>query len=160
MSTSMSASDVREIVARVQDPEIPVLSIDDLGILRDVSVEHGSVTVTITPTYSGCPALGTITAEIRTALHEHGIDHVDVRTVLSPAWTTDWMTDDARRRLNEYGIAPPRPAEAAGLLQIGVRCPRCRSVETRERSRFGATACQAQYTCSSCQEPFDHFKRH
>lgn len=152
----MTAEEARAIVARVADPEIPVLTIDDLGILRDVAVVDDRVVVTITPTYSGCPALEAIRGDVARSLRDHGAEEVEVRTVLSPAWTTDWMSEAGRRKLAEYGIAPPGPA----LLQLGVCCPRCGSADTRELSRFGATACQAQYVCQACLEPFDHFKRH
>jgi ring-1,2-phenylacetyl-CoA epoxidase subunit PaaD len=143
------------MVAQVPDPEIPVLTIEDLGILRGVEVEDERVVVTITPTYSGCPALDVIRDEIGLRLRSHTRD-VEVRTVLSPAWTTDWMSDEGRRKLREYGIAPP----GQSLLQLGVCCPRCGSLDTRQLSRFGATACQAQYVCQGCREPFDHFKEH
>ena len=157
----MTADEARRIVADVPDPEIPVVTIAELGILRDVRIEAGTVVVTITPTYSGCPAMDAIRAEIRARLDEHGVADVDVRTVLSPAWTTDWLTDEARRKLSAYGIAPPAPRAAGSpLLQLGVCCPQCGSFDTRERSRFGSTACQSQYVCRSCLEPFDHFKAH
>jgi ring-1,2-phenylacetyl-CoA epoxidase subunit PaaD len=165
---------VRELVASVRDPEIPVLTIEDLGILRDVSVDGENITVTITPTYSGCPAMAAIRADIEQSLQGIGAGSVEVRTVLSPPWTTDWMSDDARRRLEQYGIAPPGRREQLIQLQLlpqavsrsqratadqpAVRCPHCGSANTRERSRFGATACQAQYVCGDCLEPFDHFK--
>lgn len=152
----VSAAEVRAIVANVPDPEIPVLTIEDLGILRDVAVEDDHVVVTITPTYSGCPALDAIRTDIARRVREQGAEDVEVRTVLSPAWTTEWMSENGRRKLREYGIAPPGPP----LLQIGVCCPRCGSADTREQSRFGATACQAQYVCQACLEPFDHFKSH
>lgn len=154
----VSAARARELVAAVLDPEIPVLTIDELGILRDVEVEAGDhVVVTITPTYSGCPAMDLIREQIDSRLREHGYDGAEVRTVLSPAWTTDWISAEGLRKLREYGIASPGPVEAA---LAGVRCPRCGSDNVRELSRFGATACQAQYACQSCLEPFDHFKAH
>jgi ring-1,2-phenylacetyl-CoA epoxidase subunit PaaD len=159
---SALAAEVRAAVAAVPDPEIPVLTIEDLGILRDVAVEDDHVVVTITPTYSGCPAIDAIRADVATVLRAHGIEDAEVRTVLSPAWTTDWMSEQGRRKLREYGIAPPAPraADASRLVQLGVCCPRCGSFDVRESSRFGATACQAQYACRSCLEPFDHFKAH
>lgn len=152
----VSAAEARAIVAEVPDPEIPVLTIADLGVLRGVAVEDERIVVTITPTYSGCPALDAIRDDIAARLRERGTEEVEVRTVLSPAWTTDWMSTEGRRKLQEYGIAPPNQ----GLLQLGVCCPRCGSMDTRELSRFGATACQAQYVCQACLEPFDHFKDH
>jgi ring-1,2-phenylacetyl-CoA epoxidase subunit PaaD len=159
---SLTADRVREALVAVPDPEIPVLTIGDLGILRDVVVEAGHIVVTITPTYSGCPAMDMIRDEIHKRLHAIGADDAEVRTVLSPAWTTDWMSDEGRRKLREYGISPPGRCSAAPapLLQLGVCCPRCGSCDVRELSRFGATACQAQYVCQSCLEPFDHFKAH
>ncbi|MFD5224776.1 1,2-phenylacetyl-CoA epoxidase subunit PaaD [Microbacterium sp. NPDC058342] len=153
----------REIVARVADPEIPVLTIEDLGVLRDVRPgAGGGVVVDITPTYSGCPAMDAIRDDIVLALTAEGFDDVDVRLVLSPAWTTDWMSADGRRKLSEYGIAPPtgRAAHSRGpiRLAITVRCPQCGSLDTREVSRFGSTSCKALYECRACLEPFDHFK--
>jgi ring-1,2-phenylacetyl-CoA epoxidase subunit PaaD len=152
----VNAVQAEEIVASVPDPEIPVLTIADLGILRDVAVEGERVVVTITPTYSGCPAMHTIRQDICKRLREHGAQRAEVRTVLSPAWSTDWMSEDGRRKLREYGIAPPGRTGAGE----DVHCPRCGSANVSELSRFGATACQAQYACQSCLEPFDHFKSH
>jgi ring-1,2-phenylacetyl-CoA epoxidase subunit PaaD len=152
---------VRAVVAEVPDPEIPVLTIDDLGILRDVHVDDdGHVDVTITPTYSGCPAMDTIRADVTGALRERGYDDVSVSLVLSPAWTTDWMSDSGRRKLAEFGIAPPapRPADGPVALALSVRCPQCGSPDTRELSRFGSTACKSLWACNACREPFDHFK--
>jgi ring-1,2-phenylacetyl-CoA epoxidase subunit PaaD len=148
-----------DVVAAVPDPELPVISIDDLGILRSVETdEDGTVVVTITPTYSGCPAMDAIRADIRTTLGEHGYDRVEVRTVLHPAWSTDWISARGRARLAEFGIAPPRPCAGGGLLQLAVACPQCGSTRTRLVSRFGSTACKAHRTCLDCDEPFDHFK--
>lgn len=145
---------VRERVAAVLDPELPAVTIEDLGILRDVTVEGTHVTVTITPTYSGCPAMQEITDDIRTALD--GYD-VEVRTVLSPAWTTDWITEAGRRALEADGIAPPGPV----FVRLGgLGCPRCGSRDTEELSRFGSTACKSLWRCRSCREPFDHVKAH
>jgi ring-1,2-phenylacetyl-CoA epoxidase subunit PaaD len=154
---------VRQVVAAVPDPELPVLTIDDLGILRDVSVdEHGKVDVTITPTYSGCPAMDTIRADIIAALAESGHTDAEVTLVLSPAWTTDWMSDEGRRKLLEYGIAPPgahRGGDGGAVhLSLSLRCPQCGSPDTRELSRFGSTACKSLWVCNACREPFDHFK--
>jgi ring-1,2-phenylacetyl-CoA epoxidase subunit PaaD len=168
---------VRAIVAAVPDPEIPVLTIDDLGVLRDVSVDGtGHVEVTITPTYSGCPAMDTIRADIADRLAEHGHNDVRVSLVLSPAWTTDWMSDEGRRKLLDYGIAPPGAGPHHGgdrgqrgpgggadgrrpvPLTLSLRCPLCGSPDTRELSRFGSTACKSLWVCNACREPFDHFK--
>lgn len=157
---------VREALAEVVDPEIPVLTLEDLGVLRDVTVgDDGRVEVTITPTYSGCPAMDTIRADVERVLADHGCAGARVRTVLAPAWTTDWMSEAGRRKLAEAGIAPPRPAPA-GPPALGpeprpvdlVRCPRCGSADTRLISRFGSTACKALRACKRCLEPFDHFK--
>jgi ring-1,2-phenylacetyl-CoA epoxidase subunit PaaD len=152
-----------EQAAAVCDPELPVLTIEDLGVLRDVEVDGDRVTVTITPTYSGCPAMDAIRDDVVLALTAAGFAEVEVRTVLAPAWTTDWMTDAGKRKLAEYGIAPPTGrAVARGpvRLALSVRCPRCGSVDTREITRFGSTSCKALYECRACLEPFDHFKVH
>jgi ring-1,2-phenylacetyl-CoA epoxidase subunit PaaD len=156
------ASDIHAIVAHVRDPEIPVLTIGDLGILRRVDIDGETVVVTITPTYSGCPALAVIEADIKAALHDCGVVEVDVRISYSPPWTTAWMSRDARDRLSAYGVAPPTDQceGSTTMLALGVRCPQCGSTSTREWSRWGSTACQAQYICRSCQEPFDHFKNY
>jgi len=161
------------VLAAVTDPEIPVITIADLGILRDVDVRHGRITITITPTYSGCPAMQEIEADVRAALGRRGWDDVELRTVLSPAWTTDWMSDDGRRKLRNYGIAPPAPRPTgAVLVQLGrrpgsasptlvpVECPQCSSADTEELTRFGSTSCKSMWRCRSCREPFDHFRAH
>lgn len=161
-----AATRARDVAARVSDPEIPVISIDDLGILRDVVVDDdGRVDVTITPTYSGCPAMTEIAADVERELRAAGFAEVTVRQVLSPAWTTDMISDRGRRALLEFGIAPPTGRAAAGPVpvKIGLRppapaCPQCGSERTEEVSRFGSTSCKALYRCLSCQEPFDYFK--
>jgi ring-1,2-phenylacetyl-CoA epoxidase subunit PaaD len=146
------------LVAASPDPELPVVSIVDLGVLRNVQTEpDGTVVVTITPTYSGCPAIDAIRSQIRSTLAEHGFDRVEVRTELRPAWTSEWMTERGRERLRAFGIAPPR---RQGLLQLAIPCPHCGSRHTRLVSRFGSTACKAHRTCLDCGEPFDHFKEH
>ena len=137
-----------QVLENVKDPEIPVLSIWDLGVLQDVQEEASRVTITITPTYSGCPAMDTIKAEIVTALSGAGASSVTVATKLSPAWTTDWMTTDARQRLRAYGVAPPDD----------LRCPQCDSPKVSLISEFGSTSCKALYRCQACLEPFDLFK--
>lgn len=142
---------VRDALGSVVDPEIPVLTISDLGILRRVDIEEGSVVVTITPTYSGCPAMGQINDDIVALLAKAGIDDVEVRTVHYPAWSTDWITEYGRRKLAEFGIAPP-------VAEEEVLCPRCRAESPRMVARFGSTACKALMVCSSCGEPFDYFK--
>ncbi|WP_246150312.1 1,2-phenylacetyl-CoA epoxidase subunit PaaD [Agromyces intestinalis] len=152
-----------DIAATVCDPEIPVLTIEDLGILRDVEDSDGRVRVHITPTYSGCPAMDAIRDDLLTALRAAGYADVSVELVLTPAWTTDWMTDDGRQKLEAYGIAPPSgraPVRPAGPMRVAlaVKCPRCDSLHTREISRFGSTSCKALYECLDCLEPFDSFK--
>jgi ring-1,2-phenylacetyl-CoA epoxidase subunit PaaD len=146
----------------VLDPEVPVLTIADLGVLRDVSVDPaGRVIVTVTPTYSGCPAMDVIRRDVEDAVHAAGFSDVEVRTVLSPPWTTDAMTDRGRQALLAYGIAPPqRRTSTSGpvLVSLSVRCPQCDSPDTRELSHFGSTACKSMWACNSCLEPFDHFK--
>jgi ring-1,2-phenylacetyl-CoA epoxidase subunit PaaD len=148
--------------AQVVDPEIPVLTIADLGVLRDVTVEDGRVEVAITPTYSGCPAMNMIAVEIELALEREGIVDPKVRTVLSPAWTTDWLSEDGRRKLKAYGIAPPQAGSGRRALfgKLAVSCPPCGSSDTELLSEFGSTSCKALWRCKSCREPFDYFKCH
>jgi len=152
-----------QIAAEVPDPELPVVTIADLGILRDVSEDdQGRVHVQVTPTYSGCPALEAISHDVVEALTSAGYQHVAVEFVLSQPWTTDWMSDEARVKLQEYGIAPPRRQDSAAPVSIAIapRCPQCGSHDTRESSHFGSTACKSLWVCASCREPFDHFKAH
>jgi ring-1,2-phenylacetyl-CoA epoxidase subunit PaaD len=160
---TLSLDEARAAAAAVLDPELPVLSIADLGILRDVAMsDDGSVVVTITPTYSGCPAMDVIRRDVEDAVRAAGFDRVEVRTVLSPAWTTDWLTESGRRALQDYGIAPPPSRRTASsgpvALSLSVRCPQCGSPDTRESSRFGSTACKSLWVCNACREPFDHMK--
>lgn len=136
----------------VPDPEIPVISVVDLGVVRAVSVNGASVTVTITPTYSGCPAMAVIAMDIETALSAKGVGNLKIETKIAPPWTTDWMSEKGRARLEGYGIAPPR--EAGGPE----RCPRCKSQDVHKVSQFGSTPCKAQWRCAECLEPFDYFK--
>jgi ring-1,2-phenylacetyl-CoA epoxidase subunit PaaD len=161
-STSTTMPRARELAAAVLDPELPMVTIEDLGILRDVTEDdQGRVHVTITPTYSGCPAMETIRQDLVDALTLAGYRRVDVEFALAPAWTTDDMTDAAKAKLEAAGIAPPGPVTPPGgpvPLALSVRCPRCGSLDTRESSRFGSTACKSLWVCRSCQEPFDHFK--
>jgi ring-1,2-phenylacetyl-CoA epoxidase subunit PaaD len=149
-----------EIAGAVLDPELPVLTIADLGVLRGVELrDDGAVEVTITPTYSGCPAMDVIRNDVEVALAKAGFSEVRVRTVLAPAWTTDWISDRGRAALREYGIAPPAPRGSGPLpLTLAVRCPHCGSPRTSEISRFGSTACKALWRCGACGEPFDHMK--
>lgn len=162
MVTTRSEVDpaVRTAVEGVPDPELPVLTIADLGILRGVSVEDGRVVVTITPTYSGCPAMDAIRADVTAACAAAGAPGAEVRTVLSPPWTTDWLTDEGARKLAAYGIAPPGPRQPGRpvALALSVRCPQCGSPDTRETSRFSSTACKSLWTCRACREPFEHLK--
>ncbi|MCW3492185.1 phenylacetate-CoA oxygenase subunit PaaJ [Microbacterium sp. SSM24] len=158
----MTAERARRVAAAVVDPEVPVLTIEDLGVLRDVSVDGGRVAVTITPTYSGCPAVDTIRDDLVLALTDAGFDDVAVRVTLAPAWTTDWMSESGKEKLRAYGIAPPTGRAAAGPVRVAlaVKCPRCGSLDTKELARFGSTSCKALYECRACLEPFDHFKVH
>jgi len=150
-----------EVLETVTDPEIPVLTIADLGILRDVSVHEDTVEITITPTYSGCPAMNLITLEIETSLARAGIK-ARVHTSLSPAWTTDWLTDAAHRKLAAFGIAPPEHTASRRALfgEARPECPRCSSSDTEQISEFGSTACKSLHRCRTCREPFDAFKCH
>lgn len=166
MST-VTRPDARGVVAQVVDPEMPMLTLDDLGVVRGVDVDGDTVTVTITPTYSGCPAIEVMRDDLRSALTGAGYARVEVRTVLSPAWSTDWISDDGRRKLAEAGIAPPGRVGPATTGPIpltltapsaAVACPRCRAAATEEFSRFGPTACTALRRCPSCREPFEHMK--
>lgn len=162
----MSGENLRErawqAVSAVVDPEIPVLTIADLGVLRHVNVADGRVDVTITPTYSGCPAMHVIEIEIEEALRRAGIADFHLTTVLSPPWTTDWLTADGRRKLAEFGIAPPARGSGRRVLfgNDAVVCPRCTSSATERISEFGSTPCKALFRCRSCGEPFDYFKCH
>ncbi len=160
VTTTRSVDEIREIVSGVPDPELPVISIADLGILRDVRLEPGGpVVVEITPTYSGCPAMDAIRADVLERLRAAGWEDAEVRMVLSPAWTTDWITPAGREALRKFGIAPPGPRGSGPVpLTLSVRCPRCGSPDTKEVSRFGSTACKSLWTCRSCLEPFDHVK--
>jgi ring-1,2-phenylacetyl-CoA epoxidase subunit PaaD len=151
------------VLREVMDPEVPVLSVVELGIVRDVEIDDDQVTVTVTPTYSGCPAMLAIEQDIEQALHARGATHVVVRVSYSPAWTTDWIPAEAREKLRAYGIAPPGPTDHETLVSIGrrraaVRCPYCGSIATELRSEFGSTACKAIHVCQSCRQPFEEFK--
>jgi len=151
----------RRIAASVADPEIPIITIEDLGVLRDVTIDaDGVVHVTITPTYSGCPAMDAIRDDIKGALRNAGFEEVVVTLVLSPAWSTAWMSEDGKKKLRHYGIAPPSASPDRGPIPLSlcVRCPQCGSPDTRELSRFGSTACKSLWQCNACAEPFDHFK--
>ncbi|WP_369725396.1 1,2-phenylacetyl-CoA epoxidase subunit PaaD [Bradyrhizobium sp. LLZ17] len=151
-----------DAAASVVDPEIPVLTIADLGVLRDVTLSGDHVEVAITPTYSGCPAMNVIALEIELALERAGFRHPKVRTVLSPAWSTDWMSEKGRLKLRAYGIAPPQAASSRRALfgEQAVACPQCGSEKTELLSEFGSTSCKALWRCQACREPFDYFKCH
>ena len=156
----LEREDLQSLLERVKDPELPVLSIIDLGILRDISVDGGKVTVAITPTYSGCPAMGEIRRDIRAVLEDAGFRSVRIETVLHPAWSSDWLTDQARAKLREYGIAPPaaRNSRRGEAWEIEPVCPQCGSRNTRVISDFGSAPCKALHKCRACLEPFESFK--
>ena len=159
VSASATRTRAWEVAASVLDPEVPVLTIADLGILRRVDETEDGVVVTITPTYSGCPAMDAIRDDVVAAFARAGRHDVRVELVLSPAWTTDWMTEEGKRRLHDYGIVPPQPRDGRTVsLTLSLRCPQCGSPDTRELSRFGSTACKSLWVCNACREPFDHFK--
>jgi ring-1,2-phenylacetyl-CoA epoxidase subunit PaaD len=155
---------LQSILEHVPDPEVPVLSVIDLGIIRDARETEDGVEVVITPTYTGCPAMDTIATHIRMEMLAHGYKNVSIKTVLSPAWTTDWMSEEGKRKLKEYGIAPPLPKQQACKQELfaeqAIQCPHCNSFRTRKISEFGSTACKALYQCEDCMEPFDYFKCH
>jgi len=152
-----------EILQTVMDPEVPVLSVIELGVVRGVMVDGDAVTVTITPTYSGCPAMRVIEDDIRSALTREGFREVILKTVYAPAWTTDWMSEPAREKLRAYGIAPPHLVTVEQLVPLGrtvraVECPFCGSPNTTTESEFGSTACKSLHVCHTCRQPFKHFK--
>lgn len=166
-SEEETKTSIWKILEEVYDPEIPVLTVLDLGIVRDVKFDHsfsslGELKVIITPTYSGCPAMDVIAMNIRMALIKNGYDNIQIVHQLSPAWTTDWMTEEGKEKLKSYGIAPPvsKTFDSDYLKNLPVECPHCRSKNTKLISQFGSTACKALYQCENCREPFDHFKCH
>ena len=149
----------------IKDPEVPVLSIIDLGIVRDIHFQDANLEIVITPTYSGCPAMDMIASLIKMEMAAHGYPGARITTILSPAWTTDWMTEKGKQQLKEYGIAPPHPKQQGCDQRLfqeaeAVQCPRCGSNHTQRISEFGSTACKALYQCDDCREPFDYFKCH
>ncbi|MCT4554219.1 MAG: phenylacetate-CoA oxygenase subunit PaaJ [Pelagimonas sp.] len=150
--TQASVAQIWDWLDAVPDPEIPVISLVDLGVIRDVTWLGDRLQVTVTPTYSGCPATRIISMDIETALRDRGIELLEIRQQLAPAWTTDWLSDKGRAKLEEYGIAPPSPAGGPD------RCPRCQSTHLERLSQFGSTPCKAQWRCKDCLEPFDYFK--
>ena len=165
ITTKISIQKIWQLLEEVADPEVPVLSVIDLGIIREVKINENEVEIIITPTYSGCPAMDMISMNIKLALIEHGYTNVKITSVLSPAWTTDWMSEAGKLKLKEYGIAPPNPNQQVCDDKLfapheAVQCPHCDSWHTRRISEFGSTACKALYQCNDCKEPFDYFKCH
>jgi len=164
VSTLSHISNLTSQISSIPDPEIPVITIAELGILREVKEEHGKIMVTITPTYSGCPAMKAIENEIAGVLRNNSIEDFEIRYTYSPAWTTDWLNDAAKEKLRVYGIAPPEKTSSDKnvlfLHQKIKSCPRCKSTDTEMISAFGSTACKALYRCKNCGEPFDYFKCH
>ncbi|MFE1207129.1 1,2-phenylacetyl-CoA epoxidase subunit PaaD [Streptomyces sp. NPDC058762] len=165
--TSLDAARrARHVAEQVPDPELPMLTLADLGVLRDVEVgEDGTVVAGLTPTYSGCPAMAEMRADVAARLREAGYARVEIRTVLDPPWTSDWITEAGRRKLAEHGIAPPGAAPRGGPVPLvlsptrpAVPCPRCGSADTEETSRFAATSCKALWRCRACREPFEYVK--
>ena len=157
-SPSISVQNIWKILEQVSDPEVPVLSILDLGIIRDVKINGDEIEIIITPTYTGCPAMDMIAMNIKLALIENGYSNIKVTSILAPAWTTDWMSKAEKRKLKEYGIAAP---DKKFMIAVdGVECPLCNSTNTKLISEFGSTACKALYQCNDCREPFDYFKCH
>ncbi len=156
-----TVADIEELLEEVKDPEIPVISIRELGVLREVKVLGDEVEVTITPTYSGCPAMDVMKIDVEKALHDAGIERFSVKQALSPAWSTDWISERGRKKLLDYGIAPPPHSADIRTLKGGApvtACPQCGSTDTVLVSHFGSTACKALYKCNTCKEPFDLFK--
>ena len=157
---------IYRILEQVSDPEVPVLSIIDLGVVRDVILDKEIVTIVITPTYSGCPAMDAIAFDIRMKLLEAGYPHCQISYKLDPAWTTDWMSEEGKKKLRAYGIAPPNKITSNRISKLlfeeetDISCPKCNSVNTKMLSQFGSTACKALYQCNDCKEPFDYFKCH
>jgi ring-1,2-phenylacetyl-CoA epoxidase subunit PaaD len=164
MIKTISKQEIWDLLKGIPDPEIPVITIADLGILREIEIKENKVVVSITPTYSGCPAMQAIADEIKSILQANRIENPEIKTVFHPVWTTDWLTDDAKERLRKYGIAPPEKTSSNKSLLMTepkkVYCPRCNSLHTELISQFGSTACKALYRCLDCKEPFDYFKCH
>jgi ring-1,2-phenylacetyl-CoA epoxidase subunit PaaD len=159
----LTRDEIYAVLQTVPDPEVPVISVVELGVVRDVEIVGDAVTVTMTPTYSGCPAMREMEADVKAALLARGVPEVHVRMTLTPPWTTDWIGPDAREKLRRYGIAPPGRAESGGFVTLtrarpAVVCPFCGSTDTVLQSEFGSTACKAIHTCRACGSPFDEFK--
>jgi ring-1,2-phenylacetyl-CoA epoxidase subunit PaaD len=162
MVKNITKEEIYNILENVCDPEVPVLSILDLGIVRDIIIKNEGIEIVITPTYSGCPAMNMIAMNIRIELAAHGFKNIKIKEILSPAWTTDWMSEEGKRKLKEYGIAPPQYRfENLGLgIEKDIPCPLCDSTNTEMLSEFGSTSCKSLYRCKDCLEPFDYFKCH
>jgi len=162
MTTLPSTEQVWKALAQIPDPEIPVINVVEMGIVRDVRIEGNKAVITITPTFSGCPALHLIRTQLEQTVRSLGFQEVEVQTVLSPPWSTDWITPEAKERLRQYGIAPPKPrSELDTLIQLEpspTPCPRCGALDTSVKNTFGPTLCKAIYVCNSCKEPFEGFK--
>lgn len=168
MGATVTKESILEILSEVKDPELPMIDVVELGIVRDVVVDAEGIHVDVTPTYSGCPAMQVIEREIVYMLNSHGFENVTVHTIFSPPWTTDWLSEATKRKLRDHGITPPRLAAQVGsdigeLVSLrrarpAVECPFCGSSNTEEKSEFGSTACKAIHYCNSCHQPFDHFK--
>lgn len=157
----VTETEIWKLLEGISDPEVPVLSVIDLGIVRSVKIQENQICITITPTYSGCPAMGVIEQDIKEKLLKEGFSIFKIDTVLTPAWTTDWISEEGRKKLKLYGIAPPENEPDKSVLfadPVKVQCPKCGSRDTRMVSQFGSTACKAHYQCNSCLEPFDYFK--
>lgn len=159
---TLSADELFERISEIPDPEIPVITIAELGILRSVDLVGDTCVVTITPTYTACPAMGLLEDQIKEILRDYDITNVKVRLTYTPAWTTDWMNEAAKAKLKAYGIAPPLHSSCASVFagRESVVCPKCNSHQTEMISRFGSTACKALYVCNDCKEPFEYFKCH
>jgi len=165
INNDMTIRQIWSLMEQVNDPEVPVLSVVDLGIIRDVRADEEEIEITLTPTYSGCPAMDVIRMNIRMVLLEQGYKNITLTTVLSPAWTTDWMSERGKEKLKAFGIAPPLPVQqfcrpAFFQRDEAIQCPHCHSYHTTSISEFGSTACKALYRCEDCKEPFDYFKCH
>ena len=155
-----SKKEILNLLSEIPDPEIPVINIQELGILRDVIISEKEIEVVITPTYSGCPAMKQIENDIVSKMKLNGFENVKMKMVYHPAWTTDWLTDEAKEKLRKYGIAPPVPLSSRRGVRGEAKCPHCKSENTELVSQFGSTACKALYKCIDCKEPFDYFKCH
>lgn len=165
-SVHPSVDEIKQLLKQVKDPEVPVLDIEELGVLRSVSFQNETFLVTITPTYSGCPAMNVIEQQIKKTLVQNNIENFEVNTILSPAWTTDWMTDEAKQKLIAYGIAAPTTSAEQHLKNLiegkskQAQCPFCKSTNTKLTSAFGSTACKGLHYCNNCLQPFEEFKCH